>query len=86
MGEVSERPVVYSELPGPQHSFDYFDSLCGASGEAFTAWVRSRRLAADVTRHAANVLGDTAGCLRPPAPQRPSVAVQTLRYGNFDEE
>jgi hypothetical protein len=40
MGEVSERPVVYSELPGAQHSFDYFDSLCGACGETFTAWGR----------------------------------------------
>jgi len=26
--------------------FDYFDSLCGTCGETFTAWVRSRRLAA----------------------------------------
>jgi hypothetical protein len=33
---------------------------------------------------ATKVLGDTSGGLRPPAPQLLSVAVQTLRYGNFD--
>ncbi|GIF01258.1 alpha/beta hydrolase [Paractinoplanes rishiriensis] len=45
--DVSEQPLVYTELPGAQHSFDYFDSLRGRLAvdqiEAFTAWVRSHR-------------------------------------------
>jgi acetyl esterase/lipase len=45
--DASEQPVAYTELPGAQHSFDYFDSLRGRlvvdQIEAFTAWVRSRR-------------------------------------------
>jgi acetyl esterase/lipase len=44
--EASDHPVVYTELPGAQHSFDYFDSLRGRLAvdqiEAFAAWVRSR--------------------------------------------
>ncbi|MCM4078894.1 alpha/beta hydrolase family protein [Paractinoplanes hotanensis] len=44
--DVSEQPVVYTELRGAQHSFDYFDSLRGRVAvdqiEAFAAWVRSR--------------------------------------------
>jgi acetyl esterase/lipase len=44
--EVSKQPVVYIEMPGAQHSFDYFDSLRGRlivdQIEAFAAWVRSR--------------------------------------------
>lgn len=44
--QVSDQPVVYTELPGGQHSFDYFDSLRGRivvdQIESFTAWVRSR--------------------------------------------
>jgi acetyl esterase/lipase len=46
VGAVSEQPVVYTELPGAQHSFDYFDSVRGRLSvdqiEAFLAWVRSR--------------------------------------------
>ena len=43
---VSDQPCVYTELPGAQHSFDYFDSVRGRlivdQIEAFTAWVRSQ--------------------------------------------
>ena len=41
--ETSEQPVVYTELPGAQHSLDYFDSLRRRlvvdQIEAFAAWV-----------------------------------------------
>jgi acetyl esterase/lipase len=44
--EGSKQPVVYTELPGAQHSFDYLDSSRGRLAvdqiEAFAAWVRSR--------------------------------------------
>jgi hypothetical protein len=43
---TSRQPAIYTELPGAQHSFDYFDSLRGRVTvdqiEGFTAWVRSR--------------------------------------------
>jgi acetyl esterase/lipase len=43
--ERSERPVVYAELPGAQHSFDLFRSLrferVVDGIEAFAAWVRA---------------------------------------------
>ncbi|HEY7279966.1 MAG TPA: alpha/beta hydrolase [Actinomycetota bacterium] len=42
---ASRSPVVYAELPGAQHGFDYFDSvrfeLVIDAIEAFAAWVRS---------------------------------------------
>lgn len=45
--EGSEQPVVSTELPGAQHSFDYLDSLRGRlvvdQIETFAAWVRSRQ-------------------------------------------
>ncbi|GAB3517654.1 alpha/beta hydrolase [Arthrobacter monumenti] len=47
LDEVSHQPVIYTELPDAQHSFDYFNTL--RTGlvvdriEAFTAWVRSTR-------------------------------------------
>jgi acetyl esterase/lipase len=45
--EASKQPVIYTELPGAQHSFDYFDSLRGRlvvdQIETFAAWIRSRR-------------------------------------------
>jgi acetyl esterase/lipase len=44
--DVADQPCVYTELPGAQHSFDYFDSVRGRQTvdqiEAFAAWVRSR--------------------------------------------
>src|SRR5262249_28404595 len=45
---TSSNPVVYAELPGAQHGFDFFrsrrfDSVVDAI-EAFTAHVRSRQL------------------------------------------
>ena len=43
---ASDQAVVSMELPGAQHSFDYFDTprarLVANQIEAFTAWVRSR--------------------------------------------
>jgi acetyl esterase/lipase len=43
---TSSSPVVYTELPGAQHSFDLFHSIrfekVVDAIEAFTAWVRSR--------------------------------------------
>jgi len=43
---TSDKPVVYAELPGGQHSFDLFHSIrfeIVVDGvEAFAAWVRSR--------------------------------------------
>ena len=45
--EVSRQPVVWTELPDAQHSFDYFASPRAWRAvdqiEAFTAWVRSGR-------------------------------------------
>src|SRR5512132_4357904 len=42
---TSSNPVVYAELPGAQHGFDFFHSLrfdTVVDGiEAFAAWVRS---------------------------------------------
>ncbi len=44
---VSRQPVVWSELPDAQHTFDYFASLrarlVADRIEAFTAWVRTPR-------------------------------------------
>jgi acetyl esterase/lipase len=44
--EVSRQPVVWTEIPDAQHSFDYFASPRAWRVvdriEAFTAWVRSR--------------------------------------------
>jgi acetyl esterase/lipase len=44
---VSRQPVVWTELPDAQHSFDYFASPRAWRAvdqiEAFAAWVRSRR-------------------------------------------
>jgi acetyl esterase/lipase len=43
---VSTQPVVYAELPGTQHNFDFFPSLrfyaVTDAVEDFTAWVRAR--------------------------------------------
>jgi acetyl esterase/lipase len=43
--QVSAKPVVYAELPGTQHNFDFFPSLrfhaVADAVEDFTAWVRS---------------------------------------------
>src|SRR4029450_1046335 len=42
----SSSPVVYAELPGGQHSFDFFRSIrfeAVVDGiESFAAWIRSR--------------------------------------------
>ena len=44
---TSSYPVVYVELPGAQHAFDFFHSLrfetLVDAIEAFAAWVRSTR-------------------------------------------
>jgi acetyl esterase/lipase len=44
---TSSEPVVYAELPGAQHGFDFFHSIrfdaVVAAVEAFAAWVRSTR-------------------------------------------
>jgi hypothetical protein len=46
---VSNKPVVYAELPGAQHAFDLFHSLRFETVvdaiESFAAWVRSREVA-----------------------------------------
>ena len=51
---TSSRPVVYTELPGAQHSFDLFHSLRFEAVvdaiEAFAAWVRSQGGAAQEAR------------------------------------
>ena len=43
---VSDRPVVWCRLPGAQHAFDYFASICSrlAAGaiEDFASWVRGQ--------------------------------------------
>lgn len=45
LGQVSSQPVVYAELPGTQHNFDFFPSLrsraVNEAVEDFAAWVRS---------------------------------------------
>ncbi|WP_232792468.1 alpha/beta hydrolase [Actinacidiphila yeochonensis] len=45
LARVSTRPVVYAELPGTQHAFDFFPSIrfhaVIAAVEHFTTWVRS---------------------------------------------
>ncbi|MEV7323831.1 alpha/beta hydrolase [Streptomyces sp. NPDC093970] len=45
LGQVSAQPVVYAELPGTQHNFDFFPSLrfnaVIEAVEDFAAWVRT---------------------------------------------
>ncbi|MEW1776612.1 alpha/beta hydrolase [Streptomyces sp. NPDC086777] len=45
VGRVSTQPVVYAELPGTQHNFDFFPSLrfhaVTDAVEDFAAWVRA---------------------------------------------
>jgi uncharacterized glyoxalase superfamily protein PhnB len=52
---ASANPVVYSELPGAQHTFDLYHSLrmeAVVDGvEAFTSWIRSRRAEAPGAQH-----------------------------------
>jgi hypothetical protein len=47
LGLTSPNPVVYAELPGAQHGFDFFYSIrfeAVIDGiEAFADWVRARR-------------------------------------------
>jgi len=57
---IASKPVVYAELPGAQHAFDLFHSirfeLVVDAIEDFTAWVRSRELAARPGRAAHRVV------------------------------
>jgi acetyl esterase/lipase len=58
------NPVVYAELPGAQHGFDWFHSLRFETVvdaiEAFAAWVRSSRAQA-VADLAGSAAGGTPG-------------------------